>query len=146
MPGHIIISIGKWGINHVPTTPKRFQEPHAGDIIDFGEDYKNNPYPYNTARYGMVDSHRPQWGHGHGRITFCCHIPSAFLTESGSVSMSGGPFGSCYVEDLIPAWTTYPARFWNWGNNMPGGDMGVHFSIDRPVFKMTIRRTDDNHM
>jgi len=110
----------------------RMQTPKPGDVIDFGENYKENPYPFNHARYGTIDSDnaftKP------GQFSVCCHMGSIFLGEN-YVSISGGPFSSIEKTDIQPAFELKIQDMWNWGNNTPGANHGVYYSIERPVFK-----------
>jgi hypothetical protein len=50
------------------------------------------------------------------------------------ISCSGGPFFDIPLSELEPTIALVNTRFWNWGDNFPGGGQGVHFSISRPVF------------
>lgn len=136
----IVESIGKWGVKATNSGTRLFT-PKAGDVIDFGEDYENNPYPFNKTRYGRIEQVGKPARDGYcgwleeGQAHVCVHPGSAFLREDGSVSISGGPFAVIETKDLKPTVTLKALGFWNWGNNSPGADQGIDYQIARPVFK-----------
>jgi hypothetical protein len=139
MSNHIIEYIGQNKLIHTDGNilRSRWKKPKPGDPIDFGEDYKNNPYPYNTARYGRVEG-KPSWVR-EDEIHICCELGSAFWglfeeSQKSYVSISGGPFATVKDSDLEPAYILKSTPFWNWGNNMPGGGQGVDYLIYRPLF------------
>ena len=118
----------------------RMKTPHAGDVVDFGEDYKNNPYPYNCSRYGRIDSDNSVFCEKEGDYQVCFELGSCFLgwsedKQKSYVSISGGPFEVINIKNLLSAERTMPVNFWNWGNNYIGAGQGVDYSIYRPVFE-----------
>jgi len=138
---NIIESIGSWGVK---TTTRalyhvRCERPAPGDVIDFGE-YEGT-YPFTSGRYGRI-SEGPEECSGwtdKGMVQFCCQPGSAFLDESGHVSISGGPFAHCAAEELEPTHTVRRGLFWNWGDNLRGAGMGVEYHLYRPVFRLRLR-------
>lgn len=132
MTGHIIETIGKWGVKTTPAEHARYKSPQPGDVIDFG--VFQGEYPFNY-KYGRIDSRTRD----KGRISVCCGGASVFLNEDGSVNISGGPFHSVNLEDLEPAFELKTVRFWNWGDNGPGGGHGVDYYIPRPIFRLASR-------
>lgn len=48
--------------------------------------------------------------------------------------ISGGPFVMVEADELEPTYRLKEAYFWNFGDNHPGGGMGVYFNLARPVF------------
>ena len=138
---HIVESIGAWGVVTSPLQP-RVRHPRAGDIVDFGEN--QGTYPFTQGKYGRIDS--ADWLGEEGLILVCCEMGSAFLFESGGVSISGGPFWSGPLSELEATGLLKLARYWNWGDNSPGAYQGVDYHFDRPVFRLKLqkeRETDD---
>ena len=135
MTNHIIETIGKNGVKTTPFNIRQFQGPKPGDVIEYPEDA---PYPYNKA-YGRVDSVEG------GKVYICCNMGSVFLTDSGAVSISGGPFSSVWLSDLEFTGELRTVRFWNWGDNSAGAHQGVDYMIDRPVFRLSIDAKDANN-
>jgi hypothetical protein len=128
---NIVESIGSWGVH---TTPAdlfhiRITEPRSGDIIEFID----TKYPHIYGKYGRIASIDQ---YQKGMVHICCELGSAFLSEDGSVDISGGPFEGAPIDRLEPALELYPADYWNWGDLGPGGGHGVHYTIQRPVFKL----------
>lgn len=128
----IVESIGKWGVKATNSSTRLFT-PHAGDVIDFGEDER--PYPFDKCRFGRIEHVGPHGFAKEGKAHICCEPGSAFLYEDGSVSISGGPFEIIKLSDLEPAVSLKAMCFWNWGNNMQGADQGIGYLIARPVFR-----------
>ena len=117
---------------------RRFQNPQPGDVIDLR--HISDRYPYSSANYGRVYRVGPDGWAKEGEIHICYDDnASVFLNEDGSVSISGGPFGSVEKAQLEPTLELMRVRFWNWGNNVPGAHMGVDYRIDRPVFSLVIK-------
>ena len=113
---------------------QRFQNPRPGDAIDLSE--VQDIYPYSSAKYGRVEGVGTGWVK-ENEVSICYDDnASVFLREDGSVSISGGPFGKVEKSQLKPTFERMKVRFWNWGNNLPGADMGVDYLIERPVFKL----------
>jgi len=128
---NIVESIGKWGVKTTPEQQAhtRMSTPKPGDIIEFTD----TEYPHTSGKYGRIEG-MGIWKEGEFHI--CCHLGSAFLSENGRVSISGGPFESVKPDDLEPTFKLKYAEYWNWGNNLPGANQGVHYKIARPVFKL----------
>ena len=133
---NIIETIGKWGVKTTPAelAHVRMSRPRAGDIIDFSEN--SETYPFNSAQYGRIEHIGPKGFAEAGEAHICCELGSAFLTEGGGVSISGGPFQCIKLDDLEPMMTTKTVPFWNWGDRGPGAGHGVDYYIPRPVFKL----------
>jgi hypothetical protein len=64
----------------------------------------------------------------------CREVGSAFLNGDGTVDISGGPFRVIPLTDLHTTYQFHTGTFWNWGDNRPGRDQGVHYQITRPIF------------
>lgn len=130
MSDHIIESIGNWGVKATKNA-SRMTTPKSGDIVDFGE--FEGMYPFTHGKHGRIWTTKDMsdWGN-----SLCCSLGSAFLFESGNVDISGGPFAGFEMSDLEETYTLYPATFWNWGMNTPGGGNGVDYIIARPVFRL----------
>ena len=80
-----------------------------------------------TARIASIDD---------GQVSLCVGGASVFLYESGGVSISGGPFAGCALNELEPTWGCRAVSFWNWGDNRAGAAQGVDYAIHRPIFKL----------
>jgi len=132
---YITESIGQWGVKTTPAHPMRMERPKSGDVVDFGENA--GTYPFTHGQYGRVE--RTNWLGTEGLLLVCCEMGSAFLKESGSVDISGGPFWSGDLLQLEPTYTTKMARFWNWGNHAPGAHQGVDYHFQRPVFQLRLQ-------
>lgn len=126
----IVESIGKWGVN-ATNSAKRLTTPKPGDVIDFGE--FEGIYPFTHGKYGRIWTtiESSSWGN-----SMCCEMGSAFLFENGHVDISGGPFAGFETRDLEETYTLRNGEFWNWGMNLPGGGMGIYYTIARPVFRL----------
>jgi hypothetical protein len=111
---------------------KRYQKPMPGDPVLFDSD----EYPFNSRPYGRIDGVNNLGSED--EISICCGGASVFLGKDGNVSISGGPFEPVKIADLEPQFELMPVSFWNWGDNSPGADMGIHYTIERPVFKLKI--------
>ncbi len=111
---------------------KRFETPRPGDPVKFESD----KYPFNSRPYGRIDGVNNLGSEG--EISICCGGASVFLCKDGNVSNSGGPFESVKITDLEPTFDLMSVSFWNWGDNSPGADMGIHYNIERPVFKLKV--------
>lgn len=129
MSGHIIESIGKWGVVHAPTQ-YRLNKVRPGDIIQVPENLRFYPHTHEFSRIATVS----QDGIAH----VCENMGSAYLLQDGSCDISGGPFWSVPISLLEPTGTLKQADYWNWGNNSPGSGHGVHYTIARPVHKLTV--------
>jgi hypothetical protein len=138
MSEHIVEYIGKIGVIHTDLMyfPARLRVPRVGDFVSFHgfEDI----YPLNSSSMGRIDS-LDAWG-VKDLVSFCCEVGSAFLGLNGKgipyVSISGGPFASCPLDNFRQADSFHVGRFWNWGNNLQGGGQGVDFYIKRPLFHL----------
>ena len=133
---HIIESVGKWGIRTTEYNESRRTTPRPGDVVAFGE---NRAYPFEQARFGRV-SDIDCWQTG--TISICCEQGSVFLSESGNVSIGGGPFITVMPDELEPTFKLRPAGFWNWGDHWPAAHQGVDYSIIRPVFRLKLRTAE----
>lgn len=138
----IVESIGHWGVKATDASMirHRWENPRSGDVIDFGENYEENRYPFNKAQYGRIEIvyRKGIRGNGEwlkeGELHICTHPGSAFLSENGSVSISGGPFEVIHVSSLEPTYITKELVFWNWPNGR-GAHRGIEYKIARPVFR-----------
>jgi hypothetical protein len=143
MSNWIIETIGKWGVK-TTDAQVRFNLPRPGDVIDFGDFH--GKYPFTSGRYGRISSWQKPYRDTYndkdvpGQWSVCCGGASCFLGEFGQVDISGGPFTGIRPEDLEPMYSTKRVRFWNWGDNGPGGGHGVDYYIDRPVFLLVSYR------
>uniref|UniRef100_A0A6M3JFN5 Uncharacterized protein n=1 Tax=viral metagenome TaxID=1070528 RepID=A0A6M3JFN5_9ZZZZ len=126
---HIIETIGKWGVKTTPVY-LRMTKISAGDVVQFPDEHKRYPVSYRHCRIDHVDRDK-------GMVGMVDGMGSAFITESGSLSISGGPFFSLPIECLKPLHTTHTVRVWNWGDNSPGAAQGVDYHIERPLFEAT---------
>ncbi len=124
----IVESRGKWGIQ-ITEGEERLLEVRSGDIIEFPEELIKYPVSQSFCRVQEI--------HENGRVHIVDGMGSAFLSQNGSVNISGGPFFSVWKEHLIPCKRTHPATYWNWGNNFPGANQGVYYQLARPVFLAT---------
>ena len=148
---NIIKSIGAWGVKtwSKDIYASRIVTPEPGDIIQFWCDESNKyglakgmvtedkaEYPFASAQFGRIIE--GVYGEGFSErgesIYVCCELGSAFLTENGSVSVSGGPFDTVPMKLVMPAMRVRTAQYWNWGDNSPGASQGVYYKIDRPLF------------
>lgn len=50
------------------------------------------------------------------------------------LSISGGPFYTIPLKELKVTYNLAPSSVWNWGDNLAGADMGVDYTLTRPVF------------
>ena len=127
MTDHIIETLGPWGVK---TTPYRFrwQTPKAGDVIRFDEDVRRYPVSYKFCRIDHVDEDEQCVG-------IVDSMGSAFISENGHLSISGGPFFGLPLKALTPTGDLQETVVWNWGDNSPGAAQGVHYRILRPVFR-----------
>lgn len=130
MANYIIESIGKWGIK---TSPAQFRmdRPKPGDIIYFDKPLRKYPVSHPHNRISTIDANT-------GMVSIVSGFGSAFLYENGELSISGGPFFSMHRSTLRPMHTLIAGQFWNWGDNLPGANQGVYYTIDRPMFRATI--------
>ncbi len=127
MTNYIIVSVGSWGVK---TRPRQsWKSPRPGDVVDFGEN--TGEYPFIYGQYGRIDN--VGWW-AEGEVSICCELGSAFLLEGGEVSISGGPFTSVRLDQLVLTTDLMSTTFWNWGDHHPGAHMGVEYGIDRPLW------------
>lgn len=133
---NIVETIGSWGVKSTSGDLYRVrcERPKPGDVIDFGG--WQGTYPYTQGQYGRMTE-------THDGVVFCCGQGSAFLYENGQLSLSGGPFSKCSLEDLEPTYRLRRGLFWNWGDNFAGAGQGVEYLISRPVFKFVPRCRED---
>jgi len=144
---HIIETIGDWGVKTTDYDIRRFGPPRPGDPVHVPLDA---PYPYRVPVY-------PEGHPFHGtnrdpafatveyiegdEVMVCWGGASCFLTESGAVSISGGPFTSVPKEALEHHHGILAnVQFWNWADNGPGADHGVHYTVQRPVFNLLLEK------
>lgn len=52
------------------------------------------------------------------------------------VSISGGPFAVLPLDIFECTYELHPSHMWNWGDNLPGADMGVQYTLYRPLFNI----------
>lgn len=121
-------TIGKWGVTTSPDTPERRSTPRPGDLIEFADNLRHYPVSHRLCRIDHVDGDAVSVVNGMG---------SAFLDRDGHVSISGGPFFSLPLSTLRPTERLEVSWMWNWGHNSPGANQGVHYEIERPVFRAT---------
>lgn len=126
---HIIETIGKWGVRTTPVY-LRMTRIEAGDVVEFPDQHKRYPVSYRHCRINSVDRKT-------GLVNMVDGMGSAFIYQSGGLSISGGPFFSLPIECLEPRHTMHTVRVWNWGDNSPGASQGVDYHIERPVFEAT---------
>jgi hypothetical protein len=133
----IIETISKKGIQS--TSPENYNtrcaNPRPGDIVDFGD--FEGIYPFTSGKYGTIEFSGESYATNKNEIYVCCGGASVFLMDSGKVSISGGPFEVIPKANIEPTYATKQVNFWNWGNNSPGANQGVHFIIERPIFLLT---------
>lgn len=123
---HVIETIGPWGVR---TTPYRlrYDRPHAGDVVRFDDNVRRYPVSYKFCRINSVDKVEQ-------RVSLVDSMGSAFISESGSLSISGGPFFGLPLKALEPTHEMRETTVWNWGDNSAGAGQGVDYHITRPVF------------
>lgn len=109
----------------VEADPYRLNHPRSGDFVRWPDGSTGQIEDVET---GLV---------GKGEAMVCESLGSAFLREDGTVDISGGPFRAVQLSDLSFAIGTYRGRFWNWGDNRPGADMGCEFYLIRPLYEFT---------
>lgn len=125
--GHIIETIGSWGVKTSDMSYGRLGTPKPGDLVEFPDEVKRYPVSCKVCRIDRIDKDR-------GIAHIVDGMGSAFLCEDGTVSISGGPFFSLPLSALKPANITAISTMWNWGDNGPGAGHGVSYHLDRPVF------------
>lgn len=132
---NIIEHIGPEGVTSTSgeyTRATRYMTPRPGDPVDISH---LNFYPYkghDVARIASLNAFDT------GRLQLCIAGASVFWTSADSVSVSGGPFENVHPGDLQPTYQTKAVRFWNWGDNSPGGGKGIDYLIERPLFRLNI--------
>jgi hypothetical protein len=131
---HIIETIGKWGVKTTPVG-LRMTKISAGDVVQFPDEHKRYPVSYRRCRIDRIDREK-------GMVGMVDGMGSAFITESGSLSISGGPFFSLPIECLTPMHCTHTVHVWNWGDNSPGAGQGVDYHIERPLFEANASPSD----
>lgn len=134
MTNHIIESIGGWGVKTVPAR-LRFNDPKAGDLIQFPEELQKYPISHEYCRIQSVNEEK--W-----TASVVNGMGSAFISENGHHDISGGPFFTMNLNDLDPLYMLKAADVWNWGDNLPGAGQGVHYTIYRPVFRAMVHPND----
>jgi hypothetical protein len=125
---NIVESITKNGIKITPPDliTVRFQRPKNGDILllpDGDTAMMVDVGKWDAARLSFIRTKNIYGG-------------SSNMTDNGVANPSGGPFEGCFLENIEPMFTVHPVSFWTWSNAGAGGDMGAHFKIDRPVFRL----------
>lgn len=129
---HIIESIGRWGVVSTPLN-LRLNRVKGGDIIEVPTELQRYPCTHQYSRIANVKD---------GIAHICEDMGSAHLMQNGDCDISGGPWWGMPVDLLEPAYTTRQADYWNWGNNSPGGGQGIHYTIARPVHRITVHPND----
>lgn len=135
MTNHIIETIGSWGVR-TTSIHQRMLRVEPGDAVSIAH---LSQYPFLDRDWATVASIDRK----SGLVALCIGNCSVFLNETGGVSISGGPFCGCEIGDLEPQHTLREQRFWNWGDNFPGGGQGVEYTIARPVFKLNRQESND---
>lgn len=125
--------VGKEGVRSTAYDHHRSMFPKPGDFIR-----------WPNGKTGRVDAtfdpNEPKaYLDKPGDILCCCELGSAFLgwneaKQRPYVSISGGPFITINTRDLAEN-GLHVGRFWNWGDNLPGADMGVEYNLARPAFR-----------
>lgn len=131
---HIVESIGYWGVRTAPVFDIRLRTPKSGDYVQFSEELRRYPVSREFCRISHVNTET-------GRIGIVDGDGSAFLREDGSVDVSGGPFFGLFLEDVEPLGILHPTNVWNFPNGV-GAGMGVHYRIDRPLFRALVSPGD----
>ena len=126
----IIEHIGNHGMKTTEANYLRMSTPKPGDVVDFGENFKENKYPLNLERKARVVSS----SFIEKDEIMICFRASVFLLDNGETDVSGGPFETLKIKDLEFAHDLELVRFWNWGDHRPGAGQGVDYYIQRPVF------------
>lgn len=136
---HLIEYIGATGVKttNLAAIRSRLDNPTAGDVIDFSKVLGN--YPFLKEQFGTVDRVGDGAYCGPDEVHICSHMGSIFLGWDSNkrepyVSISGGPFTTVKKSRLVPAYRFRNQTMWNWGDNLPGADQGVYYTIARPVF------------
>jgi hypothetical protein len=111
------------------TREHRQWRPSAGDHVRWpGRDSLGRIWTIGGEAGSLLDA---------GEAHVCVTQGSAFLGDDGSVSISGGPFVVVKVLELVDSLDVQASWFWNWGDSLPGRDMGVSFALPRPVWSYT---------
>lgn len=116
----------------------RFTHPHIGDLVRYWEQTREGIMPYQPTEDGkMVEKYAviEHVDEKEGEVVMVKNFYDPFMYEE-SIAASGGPFETVKLAKLEPTMATRPVRFWHWGDNLPGADMGCYFSLDRPVFDL----------
>jgi len=129
----IIEYIGKNGVISNPEI-RRLYMPKPGDVIDFGE--FEGTYPFTSGKFGRIDSETTLLYDDTDVLSVCCGNASVFWCNKDTVSISGGPFGAVH-KNWLDFIGLKKVGFWNWGDNNPGADQGVHYWITRPLFLLS---------
>ena len=131
---HIIETIGKWGVKTTPID-ERISSVHAGDVVQFPEEYRHYPVSYAECRVDHIDNES-------GLVHMVDGMGSAFLDADAKLDISGGPCFSLPIECLEPMHATRQTHVWNWGDHSMGAGQGVDYHIDRPMFRVTASPSD----
>ncbi len=115
--------VGKDGVESSPLSHERLTRPRPGDLAEWADGRLGRVWEVGTGLCGPDEVH------------VCHSLGSAFLGR-GYVSISGGPFTILKRSALTLTMQCAPAGFWNWGSNLPGADMDVHYRLARPVFRV----------
>lgn len=131
---HIIEYIGKEGIRTAKDPYTRIKSPHSGDLIGWGKNAEDNTRWKGTGRFsGNFDpSH-------YFTIEACDNLGSAYLTQSGNVSISGGTFPLLFPWEIESTHLTQYAPYWNFADKGSGGGNGCEFQMPRPYFTIRYR-------
>ena len=122
MPANITEYVGADGVKSSPLSG-RLTQPRPGDLIQWADGTLGRVWEVGTGHCAPDEVH------------VCHSLGSAFLGR-GYVSISGGPFTILKRAELTPTLRCELSGFWNWGDNSPGRDMGVHYWLARPVFRV----------
>lgn len=64
----------------------------------------------------------------------CLGNASVHLRDTGTVSISGGPFQMFATAELLATWETLDVPFWSWAGLSSGAHRGYAFTLPRPLF------------
>lgn len=124
---NIITYIGKEGVQSIPLD--EYSRPLPGDPVC----WKNGTgYPFNDGTIGRLEDFG---GFEKDKWHLCCSLGSVFWSSFDRVSISGGPFACIEEKKLVWTGKFKTVSFWNWGDNSPGANQGVHYYVDRPLWE-----------
>lgn len=123
----IVEYIGPKGVKTSDASWKRMRTPTPGDLVIFPEHFRKYPVSHDVCRITGINKDS-------GRLILVDGMGSAFLNDNGTLDVSGGPFFGMFPEHLEGTGKLQMSDMWNWGDNLPGAGMGVHYGIERPAF------------